>query len=64
MVRVAEANAAGLAFWDAVVRDYTRGAFTVRGVAGRPHVFRVFSFASAATPEKGDRPASCSRADS
>jgi predicted acetyltransferase len=53
-VRVAQANAAGVAFWDAVVRDYTRGAFTIGAVAGRSHVFRVLSFATAATPEKGD----------
>src|SRR6185369_4989341 len=46
-VRVAEANAAGLAFWDAVVRDYTRGAFTVGTHPGRTQAFRVFSFATA-----------------
>jgi hypothetical protein len=46
-VRVAEANAAGLAFWDAVVRDYTRGAFTIGAVAGRTQAFRVYAFATA-----------------
>jgi len=46
-VRVAEANTAGLAFWDAVLRDYTRGAFTVGMHAGRTQAFRVFSFATA-----------------
>ena len=46
-VRVAEGNAAGLAFWDAVVRDYTRGAFVVGSHAGRTQPFRVFSFATA-----------------
>jgi predicted acetyltransferase len=46
-VRVAEANTAGLGFWDAVVRDYTRGVFTVGTVTGRTQAFRVFSFATA-----------------
>jgi hypothetical protein len=46
-VRVAEANTAGLGFWDAVVRDHTRGVFTVGNVAGRTQRFRVFSFATA-----------------
>jgi predicted acetyltransferase len=46
-VRVAEANAAGLGFWDAVVRDYTGGAFTVATHAGRTQPFRVFAFATA-----------------
>ena len=45
-VRVAEANGAGLAFWDAVVRGYTHGAFTVGAHAGRTQAFRVFSFAT------------------
>ena len=45
-VRVAEANKAGLGFWDAVVRDHTRRVFTVRTVAGRSQAFRVFSFAT------------------
>ena len=47
IVRVAEANTTGLGFWDAVVRDRTRGAFTVGTVAGRTQQFRVFSFATA-----------------
>jgi len=48
IVRVAEANTVGLGFWDAVVRDYTRGVFTVGAVAGRTQLFRVFSFATRA----------------
>ena len=46
-VRVAEANGAGLAFWDAVVRDYTRGAFDVGTHAGPTQAFRVFAFVTA-----------------
>ena len=46
-VRVAEANATGLAFWSAVVRDYTRGTFTVGTQAGSAQMFRVFSFPTA-----------------
>jgi len=46
-VRVAEANGASLAFWGAVVRDYTHGAFTIGTHAGRTQPFRVFSFATA-----------------
>ena len=46
-MRVAEANTAGLGFWDAVVRDHTRRVFTAGTVAGRTQAFRVFSFVTA-----------------
>jgi predicted acetyltransferase len=50
VVRVSEANRAGLRFWSDVVRDYTGGrcAETVR--PGPAHGWRVFTFASRSTP--------------
>ncbi|HEX4954229.1 MAG TPA: GNAT family N-acetyltransferase [Thermoanaerobaculia bacterium] len=48
VVRVAEANRAGLPFWEKVVREYTQGAFSTTEHRGKLHTFRVFSFRSAA----------------
>jgi predicted acetyltransferase len=47
VVRVAEANPVGLSFWEATIRDYTRGAFSTGEHRGKHHLFRVFSFRSA-----------------
>lgn len=53
VVRVAEANRAGLAFWRATVREYTAGAFQENGRPGEPHAWRVFRFASVAQRADG-----------
>lgn len=45
LVRVAEANRAGLPFWEEAVRGYTGGAFETREHVGSQR-FRVFSFTS------------------
>jgi len=57
IVRVSEANRAGLHFWSATIREYTKSNFCVRKHPGKHHMFRVFSFNSAA----GHRPASLPR---
>ncbi len=49
IVRVSEGNAAGLAFWPALVAAYTAGAFVPSVRPGSPHPWRVFAFASRAT---------------
>jgi predicted acetyltransferase len=46
VVRVSEANRAGLPFWDAAVRQYTDGAFSQLERPGKPHGWRVFTFRS------------------
>ena len=46
IVRVFEANRAGLPFWTRAVREYTRGAFTERSQSELHGQRRVFSFAS------------------
>jgi predicted acetyltransferase len=46
VVRVSEANRAGLPFWRAVVREYTAGAFTERTLPGSPHGWQVLTFVS------------------
>lgn len=48
VVRVSEANRAGLPFWEETIRAYTGGAFTVSATPGRPHAWRVFTFPSRA----------------
>ena len=48
VVRVSEANRAGLPFWEDAIRAYTGGAFTVSAKPGRPHAWRVFTFPSRA----------------
>ena len=48
VVRVAETNRAGLPFWEATVRDYTKGAFTRTSHPGKDQMFQVFSFRSGA----------------
>jgi predicted acetyltransferase len=47
IVRVSEGNRGGLLFWEAVIRDYTHGAFSERTLPGTPNGWRVFSFKSA-----------------
>ncbi len=49
VVRVSEANRAGLPFWEATIREYTRNAFSEKKLPGRLHLFRVFCFGSAPT---------------
>jgi predicted acetyltransferase len=46
VVRVSEANRAGLPFWHAIVQEYTGGAFSESKHPGGPHGTRVFSFRS------------------
>ncbi len=46
LVRVAEANRAGVPFWRATVSEYTRGAFSEASRPGTPSAWRVFSFES------------------
>lgn len=53
VVRVSEANRAGLPFWHATIREFTRGAFSESNRPGSPHDWRVFTFSS---------PRSCDRA--
>jgi predicted acetyltransferase len=48
VVRVSEANLAGVPFWHDVVRSYTAGAFVESTRSGEPHGWRVFRFASTA----------------
>ena len=48
VVRVSEANRAGLPFWREVVRAYTGGAYSESTRPGTPHDWRVFRFASPA----------------
>ena len=47
VVRVSEANRAGLPFWHTTVQQYTRGAFSESKRPGSPHGWRVFTFRSA-----------------
>ena len=47
VVRVSEANRAGLPFWRGVIRDYTAGQLAETTRPGRPADWRVFRFASA-----------------
>ena len=47
VVRVSEANRAGLPFWRAAVDQYTSGTFSERARDGDPHGWRVFTFRSA-----------------
>ena len=47
VVRVSEANRAGLAFWSATIEQYTRGAFSESKRSGSPHGWRIWTFASA-----------------
>lgn len=46
IVRVSEANRAGLPFWDGVIREYTHGAYTATQRPGNPNAWRVFAFKS------------------
>ncbi len=47
VVRVSEGNRPGLPFWEAVIREYTGGAFSASTRPGSPHAWRVYSFKSA-----------------
>jgi predicted acetyltransferase len=44
IVRVSEANHAGVGFWERTIQEYTGGAFLQREYRGKGHRFRVFSF--------------------
>jgi predicted acetyltransferase len=46
VVRVSEANRAGLPFWKSVVAEYTRGEFSERELPGDPHGWCILSFRS------------------
>ncbi len=46
IVRVSEANRAGLPFWDAIIGEYTKGTFSKAEHPGKLHLFRVFLFRS------------------
>ena len=46
VVRVSEANRAGLPFWKSVVAEHARGEFVERKLPGDPHGWRVLSFRS------------------
>jgi len=46
VVRVAEANRAGLPFWSEVIRSYTSGDFVESARPGDSQAWRVFRFAS------------------
>ncbi|MGH9885387.1 MAG: GNAT family N-acetyltransferase [bacterium] len=48
VVRVSERNLGALPFWEGAIRDYARGAFTVKQHPGKTHMFRVFEFSNAA----------------
>jgi len=48
VVRVSEANRAGVPFWGEVVHAYTGGACTESVKPGNPNAWRVFRFASRA----------------
>ncbi len=51
VVRVSEANRAGLPFWKSVVAEHTRGEFVESARPGSPHGWRVLSFASPPSQE-------------
>lgn len=53
VVRVSEANRAGLPFWSATIGQYTRGAFSESRRSGSPHDWHVFTFASRVEPPPG-----------
>jgi predicted acetyltransferase len=48
VVRVAEANRAGLPFWETTIGEYTGGAFTRKQHPGRLRSFQFYSFRSPA----------------
>jgi predicted acetyltransferase len=48
VVRVSEANRAGLPFWGEVIRDYSGGDFEESTRPGDPNPWRVFTFESRA----------------
>jgi len=50
VVRVSEANGAGLHFWADVIASYTSGAYVARHQPGEPGDWRIFTFTSAVVP--------------
>ena len=46
VVRVSEANRAGLSFWGEVIREYTAGSFSEQTRPGEPTGWRIFLFTS------------------
>ena len=51
VVRVSEANRAGLSFWSEIIRAYTSGDFVESLQPGNSQRWRVFRFASPASRE-------------
>ncbi|HET9956486.1 MAG TPA: hypothetical protein VFQ61_18400 [Polyangiaceae bacterium] len=49
-VRVSEGNMRGLGFWDSAIRRFAGEDVTVSTHPGAPHAWRVFSFATKASP--------------
>jgi predicted acetyltransferase len=54
VLRVSEANRAGLPFWRAAVQEYTNGTFSESERDGDPHGWRVLTFRS--VNSKAERP--------
>jgi predicted acetyltransferase len=48
VVRVSETNGGALKFWEALVRDYTGGAYSLGEWRGKSSTFRVFTFEGSA----------------
>ena len=46
LVRVSQANRAGIPFWEATVREHTGGSYRVTERPGNPSPWRVFEFKS------------------
>jgi predicted acetyltransferase len=46
IVRVSQANRAGLRFWPEVIASYSSSRFVERTQAGQPHGWRIFTFES------------------
>jgi predicted acetyltransferase len=53
VVRVSEANRAGLPFWRAAVQEYTNGTFSEAERDGDPHGWRVLTFRSVNSKAEG-----------
>ena len=52
IVRVAEANRAGMAFWPDVVAAYARGTHAETTLPGQPFAWRMYAFESRPAPER------------
>jgi predicted acetyltransferase len=49
VVRVSEANRAGIPFWETTIREHIGGAYTAEQRPGSPNPWRVFTFKSGAS---------------